>query len=107
MGADRAVSEGEAKTGSTAFVAAIRFDAVERSEELGQHILRYARAMISDGDQGAFGLVGRGGHGDVDGCSRRGVANGIANDVFDGGADHRVVAEYVYSSVAASVRDGG
>src|SRR5579863_1206826 len=93
---DGAAGDGESQADAAAGAAAVGIDAIEGIEDAGERILGNAGAAVANNDGGVRAL---GAEGDVDRGFRRGVADGVADDVFDGAAEELGVAGEIDAGV--------
>jgi hypothetical protein len=76
VGENSAFGDGEAEAGAFGAV----FDATERDEDGAQHVLRDAGTVVADAD---YSIVGIAEERDLDLGALGGVADGVAEDVFE------------------------
>ncbi len=105
---DGAAGDGEAEADAAAGAAAVGIDAVEGVEDAAEGVLGNAGAAVADEDGGLRAVAAEG---DVDGGSGRRVADGVADDVFNGAAEEFGVAGEIdagdFGDVERAVLRGG
>ena len=86
---DGASGDGQSEADAAAGSVAVPLDAEERLEDVGEGLARDARPVVADGD---LGMVAVAGELDLDDAARRGVPDGVAQDVLAGAPEQLAVA---------------